>query len=166
MLITKAHLLVLQELANGEATGHAVRMLAEDEPQEHIYRELELQGLLLLEVPRAYRLTDAGREALGILEAMRKAAGQAQGPYTPHPHPLSLQFEELKNDWRFLGSDILAALHAAQQKKGRVGPLTAQALSARGLTESVHDTLEKRSFLCLNRYGQAWIDFARRYRPR
>lgn len=166
MLITKAHLLVLQELANGEAAGHAVRTLAEDEPQEHIYRELELQGLLLLEVPRAYRLTDAGREALGILEAMRKAAGQAQGPYTPHPHPLPLQFEELKNDWRFLGSDILAALYAAQQKKGRVGPLTAQVLSARGLTESVHDTLEKRSFIRLNQHGEAWIDFANRSRPR
>jgi len=166
MLITKAHLLVLQELANGEAAGQAVRTLAEDEPQEHIYRELELQGLLLLEVSRAYRFTDAGREALGILEAMRKAAGQAQGPYTPHLHPLPLHFEELKNDWRFLGSDILAALHAAQQKKGRVGPLTAQVLSARGLTESVHDTLEKRSFICLNQHGEAWMDFANRHRPR
>jgi len=166
MLITKAHLLVLQELANGEAAGHAVRTLAEDEAQEHIYRELELQGLLLLEVPRAYRLTGAGREALGILEAMRKAAGQAQGPYTPHPHPLPLQFEELKNDWRFLGSDILAALHAAQQKKGRVGPLTAQVLSARGLTEGVHDTLEKRSFMRLNQHGEAWINFANRHRSR
>jgi len=164
MLITKAHLLVLQELANGEAAGHAVRTLAEDEPQEHIYRELELQGLLLLEVPRAYRLTDAGREALGILEAMRKAAGQ--GPYTAHPHPLPLQFEELKNDWRFLGSDILAALHAAQQKKGRVGPLKAHVLSARGLTESIHDTLEKPASSRLNRYGEAWLDFATRYRPR
>jgi uncharacterized protein len=171
MLITKAHLLVLQELATGEAAGHAVHTLAEDEPQEHIYRELELQGLVgggkpRPYVPRAYRLTDAGREALGILAAMRKAAGQAQGPYTPHPHPLPLPFEELKNDWRFLGSDILAALHAAQQKKGRVGPLTAQALSARGLTESVHDTLEKQPAIRLNQHGEAWIDFANRYPPR
>jgi len=166
MLITKAHLLALQEFAAGEAAGHPVRTLAQDEPQEHIYRELELQGLLLLEVPRSYRLTHAGREALGILEAMRKAAGQAQGPYTAHPHPLPLHFNELKNDWRFLGSDILAALQAARQKGGRVGPLTAQELSARGLTESVHDTLEKRSTIRLNQHGEAWLDFARRYRPR
>src|SRR3989441_7938141 len=166
MLITKAHLLALQELATAEAAGHAVRTLAEDEPQEHIYRELELQGLLVLEVPRTYRLTSAGREALGIFEAMRKAAGQAQGPYTAHPHPLPPQFEELKNDWRFLGSDILAALQAAQRKKGQVGALTAQVLSARGLTESVHDTVEKRSYLRLNQHGEAWLDFANRYRPR
>ena len=166
MLITTAHLLALKELATGEAAGHAVHTLPEDESQEHIYRELELQGLVLLEVPRAYRLTSAGREALGILAAMRKAAGQAQGPYTPHPHPLPLQFEEHKNDWRFLGSDILAALHAAQQKKGRIGPLTAQMLSARGLTESVHDTLEEQPAIRLNQHGEAWIDFAIRYPPR
>ena len=166
MFITKAHLLALQEFAAGEAAGHPVRTLAEDEPQGHIYRELELQGLLLLEVPRSYRLTDAGREARGILEAMRKAAGQAQGPSAAHPHSLPLQFNEFKNDWRFLGSDILAALYAAKLKEGQVGPLTAQVLSARGLTETVHDTLEKRSSVRLNRYGEAWLDFARRFRPR
>ncbi len=108
MLITTAHLLALKELASGEAAGHAVRTLTEDDSQEYIYRGLELQGLVLLEPPRAYRLTYAGRE----------------------------------------------------------GPLTAEALSARGLTESVHNTLEKRSFVRLNQYGEAWGDFARRYRPR
>ncbi len=134
MLITTAHLLALKELASGEAAGHAVPTLTEDDSQEYIYRGLELQGLVLLEPPRAYRLTYAGREALGLFEAMREAA-------------LVPPLEQLENDWRFLGSDILAALQAAQRKRGRVGPLTAEALSARGLTESVHDTLEKRS-LC------------------
>lgn len=153
MLITKAHILALNELATGEAAGHAVHTLTDEEQQEHIYRGLELQGLVLLEVPRAYRLTYAGREAHGLLEAMREAA-------------LLPPLDQLKKGWRFLGSDILAALQAAQQKRGGVGPLTAQELSARGLTESVHDTLEKRSSLRLNRYGEAWIDFAGRYRPR
>src|SRR5258708_21968866 len=120
MLITTAHLFALHELAASEAAGHAVRALTEDDPQEHIYRELELQGLVLLEVPRAYRLSYAGREALGLLEAMREAA-------------LLPPLDRLENDWRFLGSDILAALQAAQQNKGRVGPLTSQALSARGV---------------------------------
>ena len=57
VLITTTHLLALHELAASEAAGHAVRTLTEDDPQEHIYRELELQGLVLLEVPRAYRLS-------------------------------------------------------------------------------------------------------------
>jgi hypothetical protein len=48
MLITTAHLFALHELAAGEAAGHAVRMLPEDDSQEPVYRELELQGLVLL----------------------------------------------------------------------------------------------------------------------
>jgi len=34
------------------------------------------------------------------------------------------------------------------------------------LAENVHDTLEKRSHMRLNRYGEAWADFTRHYRPR
>src|SRR6266567_6993568 len=153
MLITAAHLLALHECAADEAAGHPVRALAEDDPQEHVYRELELQGLVQLEVPRVYRLTYAGREAFHLLEAMRETG-------------LLPPLDQLKNDWRFLGSDIVAALQAAQRNRGKVGPLTAQVLNARGLTESVHDTLEKRSYVRLNRYGEAWGDFAGRYRPR
>jgi hypothetical protein len=153
MLITTAHLFALHELAEGWAAGHTVRTLPEDDSQEPVYCELELQGLVLLAAPRAYQLTSAGREAQGLLEAMREAA-------------LFPPLDRLKKDWRFLGSDILAALQAAQRKKGRVGPRTAQMLGARGLTENVHDPLENRSYLRLNHYGEAWGDFARRYRPR
>ncbi len=71
LLITTAHLLALHELGASEAVGHAVRTLTEGDPQEHICRVLELQGLVLLEAPWSYRLTYAGREALGFLEAMR-----------------------------------------------------------------------------------------------
>ena len=153
MLITTAHLFALHELAEGRAAGYTVRTLPEDDSQEPVYRELELQGLVLLAAPRAYQLTSAGQEALGLLESMREAA-------------LLPPLDRLKKDWRFLGSDILAALQAARRKKGRVGPRTAQMLGARGLTENAHDTLENRSYLRLNRYGEAWADFAGRYRPR
>src|SRR5260370_14478834 len=151
MTSTTATPFALHERAASEVAGHAVRALTEDDPQDTIYGELELRGLVLVEVPRAYRLSYAGREALGLLEAMREAA-------------LLPPLDRLENDWRFLGSDILAALQAAQQNKGRVGPLTAQALSARGLTESVHDTLENPSIVRLNRHGEAWGDFAARCR--
>ena len=81
MLITKAHLLALNELAESEAAGHAVRTLTEDEAQEHIYRELELQGLVLLEVPRAYRLTYAGRLLPSEHSKLQKASSPRQtGP--------------------------------------------------------------------------------------
>src|ERR1700737_4675277 len=71
VLITAAHLRALHELATCEAAGHTVRTLTEhEEPQEYIHRELELQGFMVLEPPRSYRLTYAGREALGLLKAM------------------------------------------------------------------------------------------------
>src|SRR5260370_7077184 len=111
MVLTTAHLLALNELVGSEDGGHAVRALKEDDPQEYIYRVLELQGLVLLEVPRSYRLTSAGQEALRLLEAMREAA-------------LLPPLDQLKNDWRFIGSDILAALHAAKQNKRPLHPLT------------------------------------------
>ncbi|HEX4714696.1 MAG TPA: DUF505 domain-containing protein [Ktedonobacteraceae bacterium] len=153
MLITTAHLLVLHELGISEAAGQAVRTLAEDEPRGSLYRELELQGLMALEPPRSYRLTYAGREALGLFDAMQQAA-------------LVASFDQLEKDWRFLGSDILAALQAAEQNKGRVGPLTETMLSTRGFAEQAHDSLEKTSFSRLNKHGEAWLDFARRYRSR
>lgn len=153
MLITTAHLRALHELAASEAAGHALRTLTEDESQEDIYRELELQGLMALEPPRSYRLTYAGHEALSLFDTMREAN-------------LAASFDQLENDWRFLGSDILAALQAAEQNKGRVGPLTETLLSTRGFAERTHDSLEKTSFCRLNRHGEAWLDFARRYRPR
>jgi hypothetical protein len=112
MLITAAHLLALHECAAGEAAEHPARALAEDDPQEHVYRELELQGLVQLEVPRAYRLTYAGREAFHLLEAMRETG-------------LLPPLDQLENDWRFIGSDILAALQAAQRNRGKVGPQAA-----------------------------------------
>src|SRR5579859_7021763 len=72
MLITTAHLLALKELADGEAAGHAERTLSEDDPQEHIYRMLDLQGFMLLEVPRSYRLTPAGQEAFACSKPCTK----------------------------------------------------------------------------------------------
>lgn len=153
MLITTAHLHALNELANSEATGHAVHTLAEDDPQEHTYRVLDLQGLVLLEAPRSYRLTYAGREALHLFDAMRQAA-------------LLPPLDQLKNDWHFLDSDVLVALQTAQRNKGQVGPFTTQILNTRGLTESVQDTLRKRPSVRLNKHGEAWADFTARYRPR
>lgn len=153
MLITTVHVLVLQELATSSAEGHSVHTLAEDDLQEHVYRELELQGLVVHEGPRSYQLTYAGQEAFQLLAAMSKEA-------------LLPPFDQLKDNWRFLGSDIVAALEAAHQKKGHIGPQTVQPLSARGLTKNTYDTLEKRSFVSLNQYGEAWGDFVRRNQPR
>src|ERR1700730_14712765 len=96
MLITTTHLRILNEVATREDAGRIGQAWPEDEAQEHIYRELEVQDFLALEPPRAYRLTYAGREALNITRTMHEA-----GLFPP--------LEQLEIDWRFLGSDTLAA---------------------------------------------------------
>lgn len=153
MLLTTAHLAALDELAASEDGGQPVYPLTEDDPREHIYHLLELQGMTVLEVPRAYRLTYAGREAWRLLTGMRQ-----EGLLPPNT--------QLGQGWRFLGSDVLAALQSARRKKGRVGPLTAEMLSTRGFTARARDPEEGTSYLRLNQYGEAWLDFAQRYRPR
>lgn len=154
MLLTAAHLRALHELASHEASGNAVRTLNEnEEEQEYIYRELELQGLMALEPPRSYRLTYSGCEALALLQAMDEAK-------------LLPPLNQLENTWRFLGSEVLAALQAAHQNKGRIGLLTEPLLNSRGFAEQVSDSLEKTSFWRLNYHGESWLDFARRHQPR
>jgi len=153
MFISTTHLRALKQLANSENAGRSVYTLTEDDSQQPVYRLLELQGLVLLEVPRSYRLTYAGQEALRLIEAM------AQAKLLP---PL----DQFKADWHWMDSIVGGALQTARRNKGRVGPLTTQLLSSRGLTENVYDAVQQRSFVRLNKYGEAWADFIARYRPR
>lgn len=154
MLITAAHLRALHALETREVAGNAIRTLTEqEEAQESVHRELELQGLVALEPPRSYRLTYAGHEALDLLRPMYEAK-------------LLSPPDQIEETWRFLGSDILAALQAAHRNKGRVGPLTETLLHTRGFAEQIHDSLEQTTYWRLNSHGESWVDFAWRYPPR
>jgi hypothetical protein len=167
MLLTGAHIAALRELASSEEAGQAAYELAEDDRRALTYRALELQGLAALELPRSYRLTYAGREALQLLEEMRRdwQTGSLRLDERGQ-HLLAGEHENGEQNWRFLGSDILAALQAAEHAGGRVGPATAGLLQVRGLTEEATDPLHKSVVQRLNRHGRAWLDFARRHRPR
>ncbi|WP_376795987.1 DUF505 domain-containing protein [Thermogemmatispora sp.] len=167
MLLTGSHVAALRELASSEEAGREAYELAEDDRRALIYRALELQGLAVLEPPRSYRLTYAGREALQLLEEMRR--DWQAGALTVEErgqHLLTGEHAFSERGWRFLGSDILAALQAAEQAGGRVGPASEELLRTRGLTEEASDPLHKSMTLRLNRHGRAWLDFARRHRPR
>ncbi|MBX5449461.1 MAG: DUF505 family protein [Thermogemmatispora sp.] len=167
MLLTGAHVTALRELARSEEAGQAAYELAEDDRRALTYRALELQGLATLELPRSYRLTYAGREALQLLEEMRR--DWQTGALELDERGQRLLTGEVgpkEQDWRLLGSDVLAALQAAEYAGGRIGPVSATLLQARGLAEKATDPLHKTTVLHLNRHGRAWLDFARRYRPR
>nr|BBH96053.1 hypothetical protein KTA_42520 [Thermogemmatispora argillosa] len=166
MLLTGAHVTALRELARSEEAGQAAYELAEDDHRALTYRALELQGLAVLELPRSYRLTYAGREALQLLEEMHRdwQAGALELDERGQ-RLLAGEPGRKEQDWRFLGSDVLAALQAAEYAGGRIGPVTETLLRARGLAEEATDPLHKTTVLRLNRHGRAWLDFARRYRP-
>lgn len=161
MLLTTDHLLALDALAASEAAGHALYTIAEDVHTQNLFRVLELQGLAVPEAVQSYRLTYLGYEALRLLGSMQ-AAG-----LLPR-HGTSGEYPQLKAGWRFLDSEVLAALEAAASRGRRVGPLTEELLRVRGFTEAETSANEKqqRSSLRLNVHAEAWLDFARRYRPR
>jgi len=125
MLLTTDHLLALDTLAVSEAAGHALYTIAEDAHTQTLFRVLELQGLVIPEAVQSYRFTYLGYEALRLLGSMQ-AAGLLPGMSTPG------DYKQLKAGWRFLSSEILAALEAAARNGGRVGPLTEELLSAGG----------------------------------
>lgn len=76
------------------------------------------------------------------------------------------EYPRLQAGWRFLCSEVLAALEAASRHGGRVGPLTEELLRMRGFTEvESSPEEEQRSSLRLNVHGEAWLNFARRVRP-
>lgn len=160
MLLTIDHLLALDALAASEAAGHALYTIAEDPHTQNLFRVLELQGLVVPEAVQSYRLAYLGYEALRLLGSMQAAGllprNDAAGEYP-----------QLKAGWRFLSSEVLAALEAAARKGGRVGPLTEELLSVRGFTEAKTSTDEEqqRSSLRLNVHGEAWLNFARSSRP-
>jgi uncharacterized protein len=151
MLLTAEHLRALDALMASEAAGHAAHAIDEDEID--IYRVLELQGLANLEIVRSYTLTNVGREAVRLVGEMR-----AQGLLPPA--------DQMRRGWRFLGSEVLAALVAAGRVGGRVGPLAEGLLRERGLAQEFREPETKKRFPRLNAYGTAWLDFAQRARPR
>ncbi len=150
MLLTGNHLRALDALQASTAVGQATHAVAEDELG--VYRVLELQGLARHATDRSYALTDVGKEAEQLLGEMR-----SRGLLPPT--------ELLEPKWRFLGSEILAALAAGSRAGGRVGPLTEELLKARGLAQASRAPDTKKEQVRLNSYGTAWLEFALRSRP-
>ncbi len=152
MLLTLEHLLALDDVAASQATGRDAYAIADDAKTHNIYRALELQGFVLPEGAGNYKLAYMGFEALRVLGEM-----QAAGLLPSHT--------SLQSGWRFLSSEVLAALEAATRNGGCVGPLTEDLLLTRGFAGTYEERQRKTVEVHLNAYGKAWLNFACRYRP-
>jgi hypothetical protein len=150
MLLTAAHLRTLKALAPSEGVMHPSARVSEDE--DDLYRVLDVQGLVRPPTNQGYTLTDDGREALHLLQEML-AAGVLP------------EIAEAPAGWRFLGSEVLASLAAAERVGGQVGPVALDLLRARGFVDAPA-AKRARGTTCLNRFGTTWLEWARRHHPR
>ncbi len=149
MLLTSRHLQALDALAASEAAGHEALPTTED--MVPAFRVLELDGLVLPQTGLSYSLSYEGREAVRLLEVMR------------HDGELPA-YREKDAGWRFIGSEILAALEAAT-RTGHIGPATIDLLQARGFAAPSHEGAGGIAAPQLNAHGAAWLTLARRAWP-
>ena len=148
MLLTGSQLRALETLAARTATPQG----ADGAVDENACRILELDALASRDGDQGYSLTEAGRSAWQLVSEMR-----ARGLLRPS--------DQLEPSWRFLGSEVLAALAAARRAGDHVGPLAEDLLRTRGLAELSRDRDRKITLLRLSSYGTAWLNLAQRTRP-
>ncbi len=151
MLLTGRH---LQALETSEMQG-AMSLGDKSMNQEvqDAYHVLEVQGLADLRPEGRYLLTESGREAVHLLVLMHE---QALLPPT----------QEMAGNWRFLGSEVLTALAAADRVGGEVGPVTEELLRSRGLADETEDEDHEAPYVRLNSAGIQWLQLLRTCRPR
>src|SRR5260370_7294309 len=73
--------------------------------------------------------------------------------------------DQLEPSWRFLGSEVLAALAAARRAGDHVGPLAADLLRTRGLAGLSRDRDRKIPLLRLSSYATPWLNLPPRTTP-
>lgn len=150
MLLLGKHLLALEMCdADGATPTIKQHMTAETRSVFHL---LDVQGLVESGVDGRYTLTSRGRKVVRLI-----AQGRELGLLPPR--------NEIARNWRFLGSEILAALSAAASAGGAVTPVTQDLLSGRGLAATSHDRGRAGATVRLTSWGVRWLALARGCMP-
>ncbi|WP_279165089.1 DUF505 domain-containing protein [Thermus scotoductus] len=170
MVIKKKHAEVLERLLKDEEQELPFTPLeVVDEPTA---RELELMGLLRFASPVRLVPTYWGKELALLLREL----------YALGPKPHGEEEEEVGGDivvreawglrppaewdegFRFLGSEVIALLEAAE-RAGRVGPEGVEPLMSRGLAARVWDRERKREDVALTDQGKRALEIYRALKP-
>ncbi len=169
MIIKKQHALALEALLADEEAGKPYTPLEEvDEPT---FVELELAGLARFSTPVRLVPTYLGRELTLLLRELYEQGPAAyaeeeggggdyvvlEGRGLPGPG-------EWPEGWRWLGSEVIAMLEAAE-RAGRVGPLAVAALLERGLAVRVRERETKKEFVTLSDAGRRVLEIYRAAEP-
>ncbi len=148
MIITREHAQTLERLLADQEARRAHTTI--ETSQEPLLQELEVQGLARQDKPLHWTPTYWGAR---IDEALRRARRHGLAEPT-----------DWKEGWRWLGSDIVTLLKAAD-RAGKIGPIGAEPLQERGLAARQHDPERKIDTLSLTEAGQAVLDAYRALEP-
>ncbi len=153
MLLTTEHVQLIELLDSTAVPTRGVTMREPLLASPETWHVLDLEGIVTGDPPAGYTLTGFGKETARLLRRM----------LTDGAMPASA---EIERGWRFLGSEVLAALEAASRCNGQIGPLTGELLAERSMVETPNDFGMEIQHLRLNAYGRAWLDLSRRCCPR
>lgn len=150
MLIHKEHAQALLELfAKREEGTPYMETGALSKP---VIYELEVQGLTRMYSPIRVGLTYLGGELALLLRELIDQ-GTIKSP------------ETWPDGWRWLGSEVIAMLDAAQ-RAGQVGPLAIPHLTERGLATEVHEKESGKQYVGLTDAGQRILEIYAALRPK
>jgi hypothetical protein len=170
MVIKKQHAILLKKLLKDEE--NKLPYTALEEVDELVARELEFMGLVRFSAPLQLTLTYVGRDLANLLREL----------YEIGPQPFAEKEEEVKgnivirearglnppeawdDDFRFLGSEIIAMLESADLA-GRVGPEGVEPLMVRGLASRVYDRERKKEYVTLTKQGKIALEIYRNAEP-
>ncbi len=171
MIIRKEHALLLKRLLEEKNSNKPFTELSETDTP--VMLELERAELVRQQTPVRWVLTYAGEEIARTLEELYN-----QGPsvYTENENEAAGDLvitkgkgldapEKWPDDFRWIGSEIIAMLDAAD-RAGRVGLASEEALISRGLAVRVKDKEKKKEYTVLSDAGQAVLDIYRNAHPR
>ncbi len=170
MLITKAHALALLRLL---ADQEAQRPYSEIAPAEQdLLVDLERADLARPHTPARWVLTYAGAQLARTLrellqwgpQARHEEEGEVGGEWVIREMRGLAPPAEWPEDWRWLGSEVIAMLDAAQ-RADRVGPKAQQALLERGLAVRAWDRERKVERVILSEAGRAVWEVYHHTRP-
>ena len=171
MLITKAHALaLLRLLQDREDKKPFTELEVADTP---VLLELERADLVRQQSPVRWVLTYTGEMVARTLRELVQWGPQARHEEDDEvggdlvireAHGLTppAQWPE---DWRWLGSEVIAMLDAAE-RADRVGPKAEEALLSRGLAMRVWDRARKAERVVLSEAGHTILEAYRQSRPR
>ncbi|BAL81530.1 DUF505 domain-containing protein [Caldisericum exile] len=163
MVIKKEHAVILEKILLNENKDLFATYMSQ--LNSDTVRELDIMGLVRFETPIKLVLTYTGKALANVLRELYSLGPKSN--YVEESYGSSSLFiiekrgiskpEEWDPDFRFIGSEIIALLDAAN-KAGRVGPLGIEPLMERGLAVKVRDAETKKESYILSEQGKAILD--------